>query len=80
MARRFRWGPRRPGWRSAPTASLLYVANGNDTVSVINTKTRAVVTTLQIDTQRSETNYHIVAVRSDGSLVVTDWPTRACAW
>ena len=50
MARRFRWGPSRPGWHSARDGSLLYVANGNDTVSVINTKTRALVTTLQIDT------------------------------
>lgn len=51
--------------------SLLYVANSNDTVSVINTKTRATVATLQIDTA-PETNNHYLTVRSDGSLVVTD--------
>jgi YVTN family beta-propeller protein/VCBS repeat-containing protein len=56
--------------------SLLYVANGNDTVSVINTKTRALVSTLQVDTA-PETNYHIIAVRSDGSLVVTDMADKA---
>ncbi|HTI73861.1 MAG TPA: beta-propeller fold lactonase family protein, partial [Mycobacterium sp.] len=56
--------------------SLLYVANGNDTVSVINTKTRALVATLQIDSA-PETNYHTLAVRSDGSLVVTDMADKA---
>ena len=56
--------------------SLLYVANGNDTVSVINTKTRTLVATLQIDTA-PETNYHTLAVRSDGSLVVTDMADKA---
>ena len=56
--------------------SLLYVANSNDTVSVINTKTRATVATLQIDSQ-PETNYHTLAVRSDGALVVTDLADRA---
>jgi YVTN family beta-propeller protein/VCBS repeat-containing protein len=56
--------------------SLLYVANGNDTVSVFNTKTRALVATLQIDSQ-PETNYHTLAVRSDGSLIATDMYDKA---
>jgi YVTN family beta-propeller protein/VCBS repeat-containing protein len=56
--------------------SLLYVANGNDTISVINAKTRALVTTLQVDSA-PETNYHIIAVRSDGSLVVSDMADKA---
>lgn len=55
--------------------SLLYVANSYDTVSVINTKTRATVATLQIDTA-PELNNHYLTVRSDGSLVVTDTADR----
>ena len=56
--------------------SLLYVANSNDTVSVINTKTRAIVATLQVDST-PETNNHYLTVRSDGSLVVTDTADKA---
>lgn len=55
--------------------SLLYVANSNDTVSVIDTKTRATVATLQIDTA-PEVNNHYLTMRSDGSLVVTDTADR----
>ncbi|HZN78976.1 MAG TPA: beta-propeller fold lactonase family protein, partial [Mycobacterium sp.] len=56
--------------------SLLYVANGTDRISVIDTKTRAVINTIQIDTA-PETNYHTLAVRADGALVVTDLADRA---
>jgi YVTN family beta-propeller protein len=56
--------------------SLLYVANGNDTISVIDTKTRVRVVTLQIDS-KPETNYHTLAVRSDGSLIATDMYDKA---
>jgi YVTN family beta-propeller protein len=69
-------GPQTAGVGLSSDGSLLYVANSNDTVSVINTKTRATVATLQIDSQ-PETNYHTLAVRSDGALVVTDLADRA---
>jgi YVTN family beta-propeller protein len=69
-------GSKPAGMALSADGSLLYVANGNDTVSVINTKTRALVSTLQIDTA-PETNYHTIAVRSDGSLVVTDMADKA---
>jgi YVTN family beta-propeller protein/VCBS repeat-containing protein len=55
---------------------LLYVANGNDRVSVIDTKTMKVVNTISIDSA-PETNYHTLAVRSDGALIVTDMADRA---
>ncbi len=56
--------------------SLVYVANGDDRISVIDTKTKTVVNTLRIDTQ-SETNLHTLAVRADGTLMVTDFADRA---
>ena len=56
--------------------SLVYVANGDDRISVIDTKTKTVVSTLQVDTQ-TETNFHTMAVRADGSLMVTDFADRA---
>ena len=55
---------------------LLYVANGNDKVSVINTKTRTIINTVQIDST-PETNYHTMTVRSDGALIVTDMADKA---
>ena len=56
--------------------SVVYVANGDDRISVIDAKTKTVVNTLQIDTQ-TETNFHTMAVRADGSLMVTDFADRA---
>jgi YVTN family beta-propeller protein len=50
--------------------SLLYVANGNDRINMIDTKTRTIITTIQIDSA-PETNYHTLAVRSHGALIVT---------
>jgi YVTN family beta-propeller protein/VCBS repeat-containing protein len=69
-------GSKPAGVALSSDGSLLYVANGNDTVSVINTKTRALVATMQIDSQ-PETNYHTLAVRSDGALIVTDMADKA---
>jgi YVTN family beta-propeller protein/VCBS repeat-containing protein len=57
--------------------SLLYVANGNDRVSVIDTKTRAVISTVLIDTAPDTNNFHTLVVRSDGALMVTDMTDRA---
>ena len=68
-------GTRPVGVSLSKDGSLLYVANSNDTVSVVNTKTRATVATLQVDTA-PEVNNHFLAVRSDGSLVVTDTADR----
>jgi YVTN family beta-propeller protein/VCBS repeat-containing protein len=56
--------------------SVLYVANGNDKISVVDTRTRAVVTTLTIDTA-PESNFHMIAVAPDGSLVITDTADKA---
>ena len=56
--------------------SLVYVANGDDRVSVIDAKTKTVVNTLQIDTI-TENNAHVLAVRADGSLMITDLADRA---
>lgn len=69
-------GSKPDGLALSRDGSVLYVANGNDTISVINTKTRAVVGTVQIDSA-SEINYHVPVVRADGALVVTDWADRA---
>jgi YVTN family beta-propeller protein len=69
-------GSKPAGVTFSTDGSVLYVANGNDTVSVIDAKTRTVLNTIQIDTA-PESNYHIAAVRSDGSLVVTDLADKA---
>ena len=53
-------------------SSTVYVANGNDRLSVIDTKTRTVIATWQIDTA-PETNLHSLALRADGALLVTDF-------
>ncbi len=69
-------GSKPAGLALSSDGSLLYVANGNDTVSVINTKTRTVITTVQIDSA-PENNFHTMAVRSDGALIVTDMADKA---
>ncbi|MEO3761491.1 beta-propeller fold lactonase family protein, partial [Mycobacterium sp. B14F4] len=51
--------------------SVLYVANGNDKISVIDTASRTVINTLTIDLA-PESNFHMIAVAADGSLLVTD--------
>ncbi|MFG1933588.1 Ig-like domain-containing protein [Mycobacterium sp. NPDC048908] len=69
-------GSKPAGITFSTDGSVLYVANGNDMLSVINAKTRTVINTVQIDAV-PETNYHIVAVRADGSLVITDMADKA---
>ena len=54
--------------------SVAYVANGNDTVSVINTTTSAVVSTVRFDTDA--TGAHAVAVAPSGAVYVTDATDR----
>ena len=61
---------------SADGTLRVTVANGDDRISVIDTKTKTVVNTIQIDTQ-TENNAHVLAVRADGSLMVTDLADRA---
>jgi YVTN family beta-propeller protein len=60
----------------SPDSSTVYVANGNDRISVIDTKTRTVVSTWQIDAA-PETNFHSLAVRGDGALLVTDFVEKS---
>ena len=52
----------------SPDGSTLYVANGNDTVSIINTVTNAVTSTVTIDNQ-PEAQWHSVAVSPDGRQI-----------
>ena len=54
--------------------SVAYVANGNDTVSVINTATSAVVSPVRFDTDA--TGAHAVAVAPSGAVYVTDATDR----
>jgi YVTN family beta-propeller protein len=59
----------------SPDSSTVYVANGNDRISVIDTKSRTVIATWQID-PAPETNFHILALRADGALPVTDFAEK----
>ncbi|MDT5013318.1 MAG: hypothetical protein QOH57_4935 [Mycobacterium sp.] len=52
----------------SPDGGVLYAANGADTVSVINTKTGAVIGTVSVDSA-PENNWHGVAVSPDGRQV-----------
>jgi YVTN family beta-propeller protein/VCBS repeat-containing protein len=56
--------------------SVLYVANGDATVSVFDTATRALIKTLQTDSQ-PDNYFHMIAVAADGSLAVTDYVDNA---
>jgi YVTN family beta-propeller protein/VCBS repeat-containing protein len=60
-------GPNPFGIAISPDGSLAYAGNANDTVSVINTKTNAVVSTVTIDTPGY--NWHNVAVSPDGRQI-----------
>jgi len=51
--------------------SLAYVANGGDTISVIDTTTNTVTRTVTID-PTAETGGHVVALGPDGRIYVTD--------
>jgi YVTN family beta-propeller protein/VCBS repeat-containing protein len=55
----------------SPDGSLAYVANGLDTISVIDTKTNTVVRTVAIDPNAPETGGHVIAV-SGTHIYVTD--------
>ena len=57
--------------------SLLYVANGDDRSDLIDTRTRAVHSMVQIDTSTELNFSHTIALRPDGSLMVTDYADRA---
>ncbi len=54
----------------SPDGGLAYVANGSDTVSVIDTTTYTVVSTVAIDSDTS--GGHVVAVTPNGTVYVTD--------
>ncbi len=56
--------------------SVAYVANGNDRISMIDTVTRTVIATVQVDSA-SESGNHMVAVKADGDLLITDEADRA---
>ena len=53
----------------SPDGSLAYVANGPDTVSVIDTKTYTVIRTVEIDTLGPETSGHVIALSPDGDAL-----------
>ena len=57
--------------------SLVYAVNGNDTVSVIDTKSNTVVRNITIDSQ-AENQWHSVALSPDGGQIyVSDLADRA---
>ena len=56
-----------------PDGSLAYVANGNDTVSVVKTADYTVFATVTIDPNAETTGGHVVALSPDGTRIyVTD--------
>ena len=55
----------------SPDGTLVYVANANDTISVIDTRTRSVISTVSIDIT-PESNFHTLTVAPDGRLMITD--------
>ena len=64
------------GLAISPDVSRVYVVNANDTVSIINTATNTVISTVPIDTQ-PEDQWHSVAVSPDGRQVyVSDLSDR----
>lgn len=69
-------GSKPAGIALSADGSTLYVANGDDSVSVVDTKTRSVFGVMTLD-NAPENNLHAVAVRGDGSLLVTDLADRA---
>ncbi|PRC48249.1 hypothetical protein C6A85_80800, partial [Mycobacterium sp. ITM-2017-0098] len=58
----------------SPDGALAYVANANDTVSLIDTFTNTVVGTVVIDSDTS--GGHTIAVGPDGTMYVTDAADR----
>ena len=57
----------------SPDGSLAYVANGDDTVSVINTKDYTVFATITIDPIAETTGGHAISLSPDGTRIyVTD--------
>ena len=56
------------GLALSPDGGVLYAANGVDTVSVINTKTGAVMNTVTVDSA-AENNWHGIAVSPDGRQI-----------
>jgi YVTN family beta-propeller protein/VCBS repeat-containing protein len=69
-------GSKPAGIALSADGSTLYVANGDDSVFVVDTKTRSVFGVMTLD-NAPENNLHAVAVRGDGSLLVTDLADRA---
>ena len=64
------------GLAISPDLSRVYVVNANDTVSIINTATNTVISTVTIDTQ-PENQWHSVAVSPDGrQIYVSDLADR----
>ena len=76
MARPSPVGSKPAGIALSADGSTLYVANGDDSVSVVDTKTRSVFGVMTLD-NAPENNLHAVAVRGDGSLLVTNLADRA---
>ena len=63
-------GPSPTSVALSPDGGLAYVANGDDTVSVIDTTDYTVVSTVAIDSDT--TGGHVVAVSPNGTVYVTD--------
>jgi len=57
------------GMAITPDGSIVYAANSFDTVSMIDTKTNSVYSTLTIDDAQPEQQWHSVAVSPDGRQV-----------
>jgi YVTN family beta-propeller protein/VCBS repeat-containing protein len=61
----------------SPDNSTVYVATGDDKITLIDTKTNAAITTVTIDTA-PEFNTHTIAISPDGrTLYVSDFADRA---
>ena len=69
-------GSKPAGVALSADGSTLYVANGDDSVSVVDTKTRNVFGLMTLDGV-PENNFHAVVVRDDGGLLVTDLADQA---